>query len=299
MIKDYIIEIFEPTLLFGFLSSFVGLSAAIYLKVVNFYLGILAIIGVIIVQITVNLIDDYVDYKIGIDKETVKTKFSGGSALVVGNSVTTKGILAVAVVALIIAAVIGIYILGFLSAGIATIIFLIMMFGFVATVFYARYLTHVPFFAEPFVVLSFAIVGLAVFLVAQNSVVNAYPLLLFACLPAGLQVGVAMIANELPDKKVDKKYGRRNMVIMLSHKKMASKLYVVFQVIAIGLILIGIATRFLPITFLITLIVLPLYYKVWRGISNYKNPKNHEKTMGLNALSALLLELLISIAFLI
>ncbi len=299
MLKDYLIEVFEPSLLFGLLCSAVGLFAAIYFKMINLYLGLIAIFGVILLQIAVNLIDDYVDYKIGIDKETTKTKFSGGSILVTSNKVTTKNIIIIAVFAILAAGLLGIYIIGFLSSFVINFIILSMIFGLIATVFYARYLTHVPFFSEPFVSLSFAYVGLAVFVVASNNFLNALGLFFFVFIPSGIQVGVAMIANELPDKKADKKYGRRNTVIMLSDNKKSGLLYLLYYVIAYFLIFAGIFIGFLPITFLITLIVLPGVYKVWKGISNYKNPKTHEKTMGINTFTAFLLIALLSLAFII
>lgn len=299
MLKDYLIEIFEPSLLFGLLCSSVGLFAAIYFKTINLYLGLIAILGVIIVQIAVNLIDDYVDYKIGIDKETTKTKFSGGSILVTSNKVTTKNIIIISIFALIIAGLIGVYIIGFLSSFVIKFIILSMIFGFIATVFYARYLTHVPFFAEPFVSLSFAYVGLAVFVVASNNFLNALELFFFVFIPSGMQVGVAMIANELPDKKADEKYGRRNTVIMFSDHKKSGLLYLLYYIVVFFLIFAGIYIGFLPITFLITLIVLPGIYKVWKGIDSYKDPETHEKTMGINTITAFLLIALLSLAFII
>lgn len=298
-VKDYLIEIFEPSLLYGVLCASVGLFAAIYFKTINLYLGLIAILGVIIVQIAVNLIDDYVDYKVGIDKETTKTKFSGGSILVTSKKVTTKNILIISIFALFIAGLLGVYILSFLSIFVVEFIILIIIFGFIATVFYARYLTHVPFFSEPFVSISFAVVGLAVFVVATNSFLNALALFFFVLIPSGMQVGVAMIANELPDKNVDEKYGRRNTVIMLSDHKKSGLLYLLYYVVVFFLIFAGIYVRFLPITFLITLIVLPGIYKVWKGIDSYKDPETHEKTMGINTITAFIFIILLSLAFII
>ncbi|MEM0200945.1 MAG: prenyltransferase [Candidatus Micrarchaeaceae archaeon] len=299
MLKDYLIEIFEPTLLFGLLCSSVGLFAAVYFKVFNLYLGLIAILGVIIVQIAVNLIDDYVDYDIGIDKETKKTKFSGGSSLVVDKKVTTKNILIIAIIALLISGLLGLYIIEFLNSYVINFIILSMIFGFIATVFYARYLTHVPYFAEPFVSLSFAYVGLAVFIVATNNFFNSLELFFFVFIPSGMQVGVAMIANELPDRKIDKKYGRRNTVIMFSNYKKSGILYIIYYLIVYSLIFIGMISGVLPLTFLITLLVLPGIYKVWKGINNYKNPESHEKIMGINAITAFLFIALLSLSFIV
>ena len=300
MIKDYLIEIFEPSLLFGLLCALVGLSAAIYLDfTAGVVLGIVAIIGIVIAQIAVNLIDDYVDYKIGIDKETIKTKFSGGSSLVVDKKVSTNGILIIAIIALLISGVLGFYLLQFLNIGVLYLVLILIVFGGISVIFYAKYFTHVPFFSEPFVTICFAVIGIGVYLVASNSLTNVLWVFLLVCIPSGLQVGVAMIANELPDRKADKKYGRRNIVIMLSSQKNYSGLYFIFQAIGYLLLGYGMVERFLPITFLILFALIPGMYLVGRGIENYKDPKTHEKVMGLNSIMAFLYIFLLSFAFLI
>ena len=71
MLKHYLAETFEPTLLFGLLNSFLGIAAAAYYGHENFSLAVLVIVGVILAQIAVNLLNDYIDYKSGIDKETM------------------------------------------------------------------------------------------------------------------------------------------------------------------------------------------------------------------------------------
>ena len=300
MIKEYLIEIFEPSLLFGLLCSLIGLSAAVYLNfTVGVTLGIIAIIGVVIAQIAVNLIDDYVDYKIGIDKETIKTKFSGGSSLVVDKKISTKGILIIAIIALLISGGLGFYLLEFLNIGIFYLILALIFFGGISVIFYAKYFTRVPFFSEPFVTICFAVIGLGVYLITSNTFTNALEIFLLVCIPSGLQVGVAMIANELPDKKADKKYGRRNMVIMLSNQKGSSGLYFLFQAIGYLLLGYGMVEKFLPLTFLILFALIPGMYLVGRGIENYKDPKTHEKVMGLNSILAFLYIFLLSFAFLI
>ena len=297
MIKEYLIEVFEPSLFFGLLCSLVGFGAAIYYHYTNIYLGIIAIIGIITLQIAVNLIDDYVDYKIGLDKETEKTKFSGGSELVSSGKITTNSILLIAIIALLISGIIGLYILQFLSTVIFWIIVVLILFGGISVIFYASYFTHLPYMSELFVTVSFALVGLGIFLVMTNNLSNLYSIFLFACIPSGLQVGVAMIANEMPDKKADKKYGRKSMVIMLSDAKKASILYFLFQSIGYVLLCIGIIEKVLPMTFLVVFALIPFMYIIGKGIKNYKTPKSHEKIMGLNSIISFLYLFLILIAF--
>ena len=235
--------------------------------------------------------------KKGLDKETEKTKFSGGSELVSSGKITTNSILLIAIIALLISGIIGLYILQFLSTVIFWIIVVLILFGGISVIFYASYFTHLPYMSELFVTVSFALVGLGIFLVMTNNLSNLYSIFLFACIPSGLQVGVAMIANEMPDKKADKKYGRKSMVIMLSDAKKASILYFLFQSIGYVLLCIGIIEKVLPMTFLVVFALIPFMYIIGKGIKNYKTPKSHEKIMGLNSIISFLYLFLILIAF--
>ncbi len=296
MIKEYLQEVFEPTLLFGMLAGLAGLSAAVYYGNVRLGLGILAIAGAITVQIAVNLIDDYSDYKIGLDKETRKTKFSGGSALVTSRKVSTRAIFVIAVAALVVAGILGMYVF-YMSHTIATQVLVLVVFGLAATVLYARYLTHVPFFAEPFIASCFAAIGLGVFLVSSGGTAYAsYAVLAF--IPCGMQVGAAALVNAIPDRKPDRKYGRRGWAVMLNSSRLTGTLYVVFQAICYILIIFGMIARYLPYTFAIMLAFMPAIQYVARGIRSYKSAKPYERIMGYDAVMTMSYMLFISVAYL-
>lgn len=293
MLKHYFIEVFEPTLLFGLLNAFLGVVAAAYYGHANFMLAALVIIGVVLAQIAVNLFDDYIDYNNGIDKETVKTKFSGGSELVVKHLVKLNYVLYIAVFATAVAALIGIFIA---VHNIYTVP--AFLFGAILLFFYAKYLTKIPYVTEPAVAVAFILVGAGSFIACYGSVVNL-PLAILAFVPAGMAVGLVSIANSMPDRKADKKHGRRNGVIMLGDNGKAADYYMAMVVLSFVVVLAGIALGLLPFTFLITLAVIPGYYYVYRAIGRYKNPRSFEKAMGVNALMGLILTLLLSVAYLI
>ncbi len=293
MLKHYLMEVFEPTLLFGLLSAFLGVVAAAYYGHADFMLAALVIIGVVLAQIAVNLFDDYIDYNNGIDKETVKTKFSGGSELVVKHLVKLDYILYIAVFATALAALIGIFIA---LHNIYTLP--AFVFGAILLLFYARYLTKIPYVTEPAVAVAFILVGAGSFIASYGSVANL-PLAMLAFIPAGLAVGMLSIANSIPDRKADKKHGRRNVVIMLGENGKAADYYMAMLVLSFAVLLSGIALSLLPFTFIITLAVIPGYYYVYRAIGRYKDPKSFEKAMGVNALMGLIFILLLSLAYLI
>ncbi len=297
MLKEYIAEMFEPTLLFGVFAGMAGLSAASYYKNYSTLLGIIAIAGAVIAQMAVNLIDDYSDYKTGLDRETSKTKFSGGSTLVVGKKISASVMLWIAAAALIIAGAIGVYLLSNSHAIILPMLVLIAIGG-IAALFYARYLTHVPLFAEPFVAACFAFIGIGVFIVSSGRTTNALYAAL-VCIPCGIQVGVATLTNAIPDRKPDKKYGRRSWAVMLNDNKRSGILYITFEGIGYVLLIFGMYARILPYTFSIMLIFIPIFQYIAMNIMKYRNAKSYEKVMGVNAAVTMSYMLMISIAFIL
>ena len=70
---------------------------------------LLAMIGSILVHMTVNVINDYHDYVDGIDLNTQRTPFSGGSGILTSNLLKPKQAFWFATICLLIAMVIGVY----------------------------------------------------------------------------------------------------------------------------------------------------------------------------------------------
>ncbi len=297
MIKDYLRETFEPTILYGLLCALVGLVAAYHYNPTGFglALGALAAVGVMIAQISVNVLDDYVDFKSGLDSETDKTPFSGGSSL--GDALRPKYVLTIGIAALLIALAIGVY----LVTVVPNPILILMLFGGAVVILYARFITHIPFLAEPATAASFVLAGVGTFILAYNgagwSVMLPVALLVF--LAAGIQPAIALMVNEVPDRAPDKRFGRRSGIVMMRTNRGAAVFYSMFYAVVYGALLYGVLTSALPVQFLIALIMLVPNYIVVKGILGYKNAKGFVKTMAFNVLMTLAFILLLLILFVI
>ncbi len=297
MIFDYIRETREPTLLLSALAGLVGLSAAIYYGNASISIGILTIAGAILAQAAVNMIDDYVDFKSGLDKETDKTKFSGGSGLLISGRVKPSFVLIFALVLLVVAGIIGAYAL-INAAHVAFVVFLFIIVGGAGVLFYAKYLVRVPFFAEPFVALSFMLIGVGVFLVSSNSMMHILNVLA-VCSLAGIQIGAVLITNEIPDINADRKYGRRSGIALSEGPARAWRLYVGFQVFGYVLLIASIVAGILPLTCLLVLLFIPAAFYIATGIISYKNAKAYEKIMKVSALVCMVYMLVLSAGYLL
>ena len=70
---------------------------------------VLTLIGLLLAHSSVNILNDYFDYKSGIDLETTRTPFSGGSGILPAGLLKPKGVYIYGVGCLIAALTIGIY----------------------------------------------------------------------------------------------------------------------------------------------------------------------------------------------
>ena len=293
-LRYYLIETFEPTLLYGLLWGALGVAAAVAGGGSEILFGLLAVGGVVSAQIGVNLLDDYFDYKVGIDKETTKTKFSGGSILVAEKKVSTRYLAYGGMAFSLLALLAGIRII----LGIPSIIPIVIIGG-ISVLFYARYMVKVPFLAEIITALNFTLIPVGAYAVTMGSFYGiSHPLLAF--IAVGMFVGNAIIVNGLPDRKPDKKHGRRSGVVLLRNNRSIGRYHLVWRFATLFFLGLGVLLGYLPTLDIIAFaafLLISLY--VYNGIITYKNPASYEKYMGVNSLSFFALTFILLIAYFI
>ncbi len=289
----YLLETFEPTLAFGLLAALLGVAAAWHFGSLKPFSAMLAVIGIILAQIAVNLIDDYVDYTSGLDKETKKTKFSGGSALFGKGKAEPRIVLAIGLFAFIVAAGVGIW----LVAGNLALL-PIFAVGAVAVLLYARYLTKIPFLSEPLMALSFGLIAIGSFIASGGSLGMAW-LFALPALASGIQVGEAGTANSVPDRKADGKHGRRNVVVMLKSNRKAALFYIGLYTAALFCVVSGVMLKAIPYYALAVFLTVPAMAAAACGISKYNgNTERYEKVMALATMAEFTFMLILVLAFL-
>ena len=80
-IKTWFLETRPQFLLLSLVLAFLGTSIAWYDGYFHLGYAVLAFIGLLLAHISVNVLNDYFDYRSGIDLETRRTPFSGGSGI--------------------------------------------------------------------------------------------------------------------------------------------------------------------------------------------------------------------------
>ncbi len=294
MIRHYLAEIFEPSLLLGFLISILGVAVAGHYGHISLFYGALAVIGVVLSQMSVNLINDYYDFKSGLDIEqiSIHTNFSGGSKMVGSGKVSHLHALYIGVAALCLAGVIGIY----LALEVTLVIIPIIIVGAISALTYTKYFTKFPLLPEPLAMFGFVLMAVGSFIVAHGSAAGLGSAL-FVLVPGGMLGGIQLLVNEVPDAEIDKKYGRKHAVIILNDNRKVAAYYSLLQGSTYALVVIGVLAYGLPLASLAALVTLPVLFLVACGMLNYKNPQTYEKHMGQNVMAVMVYLMLLIVAY--
>jgi 1,4-dihydroxy-2-naphthoate octaprenyltransferase len=257
---------------------FAGLAAAFYahhtLKPVD---GLLALIGALLTHASVNTFNNYFDYRSRIDAKTMKTPFSGGVSILVDGAMKPSRALWTAIAALAGAGLVGVYFL----VRFYTVLFPIILAGFVLIVFYSPILSKIHGISELAAGSGFGLIGLGTY-VTQTGSVEGPGLAVFV--PVTILVGLLLFLNEFPDADVDKEAGRHHLVVLLGRKN-ARWLYLGGLVATYLSIVIAVIASVAPVAILLSLVTIPIAYKATRiTLINYEQIPNLIPAMGLNVI---------------
>ncbi len=272
----------------------VSLGTAIGAYEGHFHLGyfLLAMFGSILVHITVNVINDYHDYVDGIDLNTQRTPFSGGSGVLPSNLLTPRQAFWFGTISLLVAMAIGFY---FVMVKGWWLFPLLLLAGFCAY-FYNVYLSK-WFMGEIFAGLSF---GPLLVLGSYYVQTGRYSWETFvASLAPGILTSNLLFLNEFPDWEADRIGGRRHFVISLG-KKDASYLFVALLTASYLCIVAGVLTKMMPAVALIGLGTIGFGWKAAKGaIKYYDNTEKLVPVLGANVITILGTQALLAVGYVI
>jgi 1,4-dihydroxy-2-naphthoate octaprenyltransferase len=252
----------------------------------------LAMIGSILVHITVNVINDYYDHVNGIDLHTPKTPFSGGSGVLTRDLLKPRQAFWVATVSLLMAMVIGIY---FVFERGWLLFPLLLVAGFSAyfyNVCLSKWLV-----GELFAGLNFGPVMVLGSYYVQTGRYSWEAL--FASLAPGVLTANLLFLNEFPDREADERGGRRHLVIALGREG-ARFLYVGLIIVAYLLIVIGVVTGMMPWVTLIGLGTVVFAWKAAKGaLKDYNDVNRLVPALGANVMTILGTQALLAVGYVI
>ena len=285
-------EAIEPSLLMSFLLVSLGTSVAAWDGFFNLSYYVLCVIGVTLSQNAVNVLNDYHDYKTGVDAATIKTPFSGGSKLLISGEIRPNQALTFGLVSLLLAIPIGGYFV--FTRGI--MLLAIVAVAGISVLFYTN---------------AFARMYLGEFLAGLNlgplAVVGAYFVQTTTISAGSIAIGLApgimisnvLYLNELPDIEADAAGGRKNIPILLGRRR-AAQLYAILETIAVVWIPVAVVLRLIPLPTIIALASLPFATKAIRvTIHQFANSGNMIPALAANVATAYLTILLSAMGYII
>jgi 1,4-dihydroxy-2-naphthoate octaprenyltransferase len=177
------------------------------------------IIGVLLSHISVNLFNEYSDFKTRIDFNTNRTPFSGGSGMITSGNTRPESVRTVGIIALLISGAIGVY----FSIVSHWFVLVFAAFGAFSVLFYTNFLAK-RVLGELFAGLAlgtFVVLGTYIAMSASPGMTlkGLFPAeVIWISIPPGILTSLLLLINQFPDAEADKKGGRRHLVIRFGWK---------------------------------------------------------------------------------
>ena len=199
----WIMETRPQFLTLSIVLTFLGTAIAWYHGPVNLWYAVLAGVGLMLTHGSVNAINDYFDYKSGIDLNTRRTPFSGGSGLVPEGRLPLNQALWVGVITSLAALVIGIFFI-FVKGW---LLLPLLVVAALCLVLYTPVILRTPW-PEWSPGLGLGILPILGFYFIQTGRYDG--VVLIASIPSGILVHNLLLLNEFPDVAADKKRRQKN-----------------------------------------------------------------------------------------
>ena len=229
--------------------------------------AILTMCGVLALHASVDLLNDYWDFKRGIDTKTHRTKMSGGSGVLPEGLLKPSQVYAAGIVSLIIGAAIGMYFVA--TDGI--VIGIILAFAVLSIYFYSTKIVNWGL-AEVFVGIKGSMIVIGTYFVQTTDITEQAVL-------GGIVIGtlssLILFITSFPDHDADKAKGRKTLVISLGKERACSILWI-FPVVIYGITVIAVFFEIFPIFCLLILLTIPLIIR-----SGLKLKQNYDKLINL------------------
>ncbi|MDH3901353.1 MAG: prenyltransferase [Gammaproteobacteria bacterium] len=273
---------------------FLGVSTVVANQTsVDLHLLVLALLGAVLAHISVNTLNEYFDFKSGLDLATTRTPFSGGSGALPRNPEMASVVFIVGAVSLLATLLIGFFFVwkygsGIIPVGIAGLVLIITYTGWINK--------------HPILCLLAPGTGFGFLMVVGTQYVleGEYSSLswLVAVVPFFL-VNNLLLLNQYPDIQADADAGRRHLPIAYG-MAISNMVYAVFLLATIAAITTCILAGYFPALSLVALLPMPLaFFSLGGAVKHGEAIGNFPQYLGANAAVAILTPVLLGISIMI
>ena len=205
--------------------------------------------GVIALHASVDLLNDYWDFKRGIDTRTKRTGMSGGTGVLPEGLLKPKSVYNAGILFLVAGGLIG----GYFVVLHGVVIGVILAFAIMSIYFYSTKIVNWGL-AEVFVAVKGTLIVMGTYYIQNSELTDVVVL-------SGIVVGVlsslVLFVTSFPDHDADKEKGRRTLVILFGRQKAVSVFYI-FPIVSYGIIIGCVAMSIIPVFCLISLAAIPV-----------------------------------------
>jgi 1,4-dihydroxy-2-naphthoate octaprenyltransferase len=290
-IKSWFLETRPQFLLLSVVLAFLGTAMAWNAGHFNLGFALLAFIGLLLAHVSVNVINDWFDFKSGIDQKTQRTPFSGGSGILPARMLSTRQVFWLGVGAFAVIVPIGIYFVIITSWSLLPLLVIAALCIFAYTPFVLK--TRSPEWAAGLGLGTLPILGMY-FVQANQYTVPA----IIASIPSGFLVYNLLLLNEFPDVEADRSAGRRTLPITEGRDR-ASLVYAATTLAVYAWVAGAVAFGQMPAFSLIALLTFPLAIKAIQGSRKSEDLSKLVPAMGSNVMVVLLTQLLLGVGYIL
>ncbi|ADD03365.1 MULTISPECIES: prenyltransferase [Thermoanaerobacter] len=215
----------------------------------------ISVIGIYLIEIGKNAVNEFIDYKSGVDTFVTpdkRTPFSGGKKTIVEGKLTVKETIIIAVLTMLGACLIGLIIVIFREP----LVLIIGLLGILISIFYS-----LPPFKFSYIGLGEVAVGVTfgplimtgMYLVLTHHISRD---ILLLSLPIGFLITNVLWINQYPDYEADLKGHKYNLLVRIGKEKGVIVYAVLYGAAYLSFIVIAIVTK--NILWLLSFVTLPL-----------------------------------------
>ena len=270
---------------------FLGLSTSLAAQSsINYFMAALVLMGALAAHVSVNTLNEYYDFKSGLDLKTERTPFSGGSGALPGNPEMAGLVLTVGLLSLLVTVAIGLYLV--VQRGMQ--ILPIGLVGVLLVITYTQWLNRSPLLCLMAPGLGFGVlmvVGTHVVLTGEYS-----GLVWIVALVPFFLINNLLLLNQYPDIEADASVGRNTLPVAFGAAA-SNFVYALFMVASCATILLLLVTGYLPGFGVIALLPIGFSLFALAGVMKYAaNVGRYPRYLGANVAAAILTPLLLGVS---
>ena len=250
--------------------------------------ALLTYFGIMCLHISVDLLNDYSDFKRGIDTNTKRTRYSGGTGVIPENLISPRLIYCVGVVFLILGGLTGLYFVTIKGI----VILILLSFAIISIYFYSTNIVNAGL-GELFVAIKGCMIVMGSYYIQSDTIDLTS---VFVGIIIGLLSAVVLLVTSFPDYEADKKSGRRTLVI-LSGKQNSVKIVAGLIIATCGMIIGGAIFNVIPIFSTIGLLSIPFAVKAIYKLKRFNESSQLVSSMANSIIYSRICGLLLAISF--